>query len=146
MRTQKKVPKEKGAPSLVRFADSLALQSVRRFADGTSMYRGERSSSLTRPLRGLILTALQGSAATEGLDSVIKITKSRLVSAYYLDIYVRTHVLIKYIIFIIFLKFTVISFLLKLILIYLNKITYNIYEFFQRIAYNLFVRVVLGIP
>ena len=34
-----------------------------------SMYRGERSSSLTRPLRGLILTALQGSAATIGMES-----------------------------------------------------------------------------
>ena len=59
MRTQKKVPKEKGAPSLVRCADSLTLQSVRGFADGTSLYRGERSSSLPRPLRGLILTDLQ---------------------------------------------------------------------------------------
>ena len=66
MRTQKKVPKENGDPSLVRYADTLTLQSVRGFADGTSVYHGERSSSLTRPLRGLILTALQGSAATKG--------------------------------------------------------------------------------
>ena len=50
----------------VHRADTLTLQSVRGFADGTSMYRDKRSSSLTRPLRGLFLTDLQGSAATKG--------------------------------------------------------------------------------
>ncbi len=63
---QRKVTKRKDTPSLVRCADALTLQSGRGFADGTSVYRGKRSSSLTRPLRGLILTALQGSAATKG--------------------------------------------------------------------------------
>ncbi len=63
----KKSPKS-ALPSLVRYADTLTLQSVRGFADGTSVYRGERSSSLTRPLRGLFLTALQGSAATQGME------------------------------------------------------------------------------
>ena len=63
---QRKVTKRKDTPSLVRYADALTLQSVRGFADGTSMYRGKRSSSMTRPLLGLSLTALQGSAATQG--------------------------------------------------------------------------------
>jgi len=43
-------------------------KAARGFADGTSLYRGERSSSLTRPLRGQILTDLQGEAATEGIN------------------------------------------------------------------------------
>ena len=66
----KKSPKS-ALPSLVRYADTLTLQSVRGFADATSLYRGERSSSLTRPLRGLILTALQSSAATEGMEAMV---------------------------------------------------------------------------
>ncbi len=64
----KKSPKS-AFPSLVRYADTLTLQTVRGFADGTSMYRGKRSSSLTRPLRGLILTVLQGLAATQGMKA-----------------------------------------------------------------------------